>query len=80
MKTPFSSFFFFQNSVKSVVKDLKLKYLMFNWDDSPGFLIPIDDIVKGLSFIDNGRKIGNVLVHCAQVQCMNKYCCFGAMD
>ena len=36
------------------------------WDDDADFEIPIDDIIKGLTFIQNGLTNGNVLVHCAQ--------------
>jgi protein-tyrosine phosphatase len=55
--------------VKTIVSELNIEYLTLFWDDDAEFEIPIDDVMKGLSFIHNGRTNGNVLVHCAQVRC-----------
>ena len=59
-----------QTSVKTIVNELNIEYLTLYWDDDADFEIPIDDIIKGLTFIQNGLTSGNVLVHCAQVTCM----------
>ena len=68
----FTLVFFHKNSVKTIVKDLKIKYLTLFWDDDSEFEIPIDDIIKGLKFIRDGRANGNVFVHCAQVRRMSR--------
>ena len=56
----------FETSVKTIVNELNIEYLTLYWDDDADFEIPIDDIIKGLTFIQNGLTSGNVLVHCAQ--------------
>lgn len=58
--------------MKTIVEDLKIEYLTLFWDDDSEFEIPIDDVIKGLTFIHDGRTNGNVFVHCAQERRMSR--------
>lgn len=52
---------------KEVKENLRITALDLDWEDSMKFKIAEEDIEKVVHFIENGRKIGSVLVHCAQV-------------
>lgn len=60
-------FFIIKNTVKEIVRELKIEYLSLCWVDDEDFTIPVTDVMEAISFIHNGLTKGNVLVHCAQV-------------
>ncbi|XP_046849214.1 dual specificity protein phosphatase 1B-like [Xenia sp. Carnegie-2017] len=56
----------YENTVKEIVRELKIEYLSLCWVDDEDFSIPVTDVMEAISFIHNGLTKGNVLVHCAQ--------------
>lgn len=45
----------------------RMAVIQLPWVDEPSFVLPLDDIMKGIRSIDEARSTGSsVLVHCAQ--------------
>ena len=57
----------------TIVKELEIHYLALDWDDSPKFDIPMEELLKAISFIHEALRTGSILVHCAQVSAQIRY-------